>query len=161
MSRSSSRAGAPLRRSVGGFSLIEVLIALLVLAFGLLGLAFLQTLNIRYTQSANHRTTAVNLSHQVMDMMRTNRVVSRQYAALTFNSFPTTPAVGGCGRGAATDFNANMNVWRCEVSSSLPGGQGQVVFNGDVVTVTLRWADDLNQAALGQAQSTYAVTTRL
>ena len=32
-----------------GFSMIEVLIALLVLAFGLLGLAFMQTLNLRYT----------------------------------------------------------------------------------------------------------------
>ncbi|RDZ29215.1 type IV pilus modification protein PilV [Lysobacter silvisoli] len=161
MSRPLPRSWRPLRRAAGGFSLIEVLVALLVLAFGLLGLAFLQTLNIRYTQSANHRTAAANLSHQVIDMMRSNRVVSRQYAALTFNSFPAAPAVAGCGRGAAVDFNANMNVWRCEVSSSLPGGQGQVTFNGDQVTVTVRWNDDLSQAALGQAQSTYVVTTRL
>ena len=48
------RAGR--RSSVGGFSLLEVLIALVVLGFGLLGYALLQTMNLRFTQSANQRT---------------------------------------------------------------------------------------------------------
>lgn len=148
-------------RSVAGFSLIEVLIALLVLAFGLLGLAFLQTLNIRYTQSANHRTTAVDLSHQVLDMMRTHRVVARQYATLTFDSFPASANKNGCARAATIDYKASMDLWRCEVSTSLPGGQGQVTFKGDEVTVTLRWSDDLNPATRGSGQSIYAVTSQL
>ena len=56
-----------------GFSMIEVLIALLVLAFGLLGLAFMQTLNLRYTKSAQQRTQAVNLASELLDTMRANR----------------------------------------------------------------------------------------
>ena len=159
MSRPLPRSWRPVRRAAAGFSLIEVLIALLVLAFGLLGLAFLQTLNIRYTQSANHRTAAVNLSHQVLDMMRTNRVVARQYALLTYDSFPAQADKNGCARGAAIDYKANMELWRCEVSSSLPGGQGQVVFNGDRVTVSLLWKDD--QGAPGAGQSAYAVESQL
>ena len=161
MSRFLSRRRPPMRRAVAGFSLIEVLIALLVLAFGLLGLAFLQTLNIRYTQSANHRTAAVNLSHQVLDMMRTNRVVARQYATLTFNSFPASANKDGCARAATIDYKANMDLWRCEVSTGLPGGQGQVTFNGDQVTVTLSWSDDLNPATRGSGRSVYTVTSQL
>ena len=59
-----------------GFSLIEVLIALLVLAFGLLGFALLQTMNVRFVQSANYRTQATNLSYELLDQIRINRIAA-------------------------------------------------------------------------------------
>ena len=69
------------RHQVGGFSLIEVLIALVILALGLLGFALLQTLNLRYTQSANYRTQATNLAYDLLDQMRSNHYAAAWYAS--------------------------------------------------------------------------------
>jgi len=56
-----------------GFSLVEVLVAMLVLAIGLLGLAALQTQGVRFNHDALVRTSATNLASDIMDAMRTAR----------------------------------------------------------------------------------------
>ena len=66
-------------RREGGFTLIEVMIAILVLAVGLLGFALLQTMNVRFTQSANYRSQATNLAYEMLDQIRLNRVSGAQY----------------------------------------------------------------------------------
>lgn len=148
----STRAG---RRRVGGtprvngFSLIEVLIALLVLAFGLLGLGFLQVMNVRYTQSAQHRTMATNLAYEVLDMMRSNHVAARRFGTITPDSFSgvAVPA-SGCARGASGAYSDNISRWKCEVVSSLPGGKAEIGFDPidrDVVTVAVSWSDDVGR----------------
>ena len=140
-------------RSQRGFSLIEVLIALLVLAIGLLGLAFLQVLNVRYTNSAQHRTMATNLATEAFDMMRSNPRHIIVYNRLTEASF-TGFAVPGAGCSAVAEDAAsalkNIDRWRCDVVSQLPGGRGsvQVVENpvGQyTATVTVIWVDNTSR----------------
>ncbi len=159
-----------------GFSLIEVLIALLVLALGLLGLAFLQVLNVRYTSSAEHRTMATNLATEVIDMMRSNPRHLVVYNRLDEASFTgvTVPA-GGCSKIGDTEATALKNVerWRCDVVSQLPGGVGDVTVVGNdtigyTATVDLTWIDDVgrkddvaeNAKGMGQ-KVTFRVETRL
>jgi len=108
-------------RGQGGFSLIEVLIALLVLALGLLGLAFMQVLNVRYTSSAENRTMATNLAGEVLDMMRSNPRHMVVYQRITEGSFAgVTEPAGGCsavGNDAAT---AVRNVARRRPATTSP-----------------------------------------
>ncbi|QQP98069.1 type IV pilus modification protein PilV [Lysobacter enzymogenes] len=74
------RRGAVRRpRSQRGLSLIEVLISVLVLGMGLLGLAMLQTTNLRLAQSSNQRTIATNLGSDLLDDIRSNRLLAAQY----------------------------------------------------------------------------------
>jgi type IV pilus assembly protein PilV len=140
-------------RGQAGFSLIEVLIALLVLALGLLGLAFLQVLNVRYASSAEHRTMATNLATEVIDMMRSNPRHLVVYNRLDEASFAgLTPPAGGCsklGEGEAT-AQKNIERWRCDVVSQLPGGVGRVQVGGNdatgyTATVDLTWVDDVGR----------------
>jgi prepilin-type N-terminal cleavage/methylation domain-containing protein len=56
-----------------GFSLVEVLVAMLVLAIGLLGLAALQTQGVRFNHDAYVRTNATSLAYDIVDKMRLNR----------------------------------------------------------------------------------------
>ena len=56
-----------------GFTLLEVLVAMLVLAIGLLGLAGLMTSSMRDNLSASHRTQATWLAYDILDRMRANR----------------------------------------------------------------------------------------
>ncbi len=55
-----------------GFTLIEVLISMLVLAIGLLGLAALQMTTLRQNLSAYHRTQATQFAYDIADRMRAN-----------------------------------------------------------------------------------------
>lgn len=55
-----------------GFSLIEVLVALLVLSIGLLGLAMLQVTGMKFNSDAYFRTQATILAYDIIDRMRAN-----------------------------------------------------------------------------------------
>lgn len=60
------------RTSQRGVGLIEVLVAVLVLAIGLLGIAGLQSSTLKNNQSAFERSQAVTLSYLMLDAMRAN-----------------------------------------------------------------------------------------
>lgn len=80
MNRRVLRRGSPVSAArVRGLSLIEVLIAVLVLGMGLLGLAMLQATNLRLSQSSNQRTIATNLSNDLLDDIRSNRLLAAKY----------------------------------------------------------------------------------
>ena len=59
-------------RNRQGFTLVEVLIALVVLSFGLLSLGAFQTSVIRDSAVAKERTEAVNLARAQLERYRTN-----------------------------------------------------------------------------------------
>lgn len=152
--RMRSGVAGSLRRQ-GGFSMIEVLIALVVLAFGLLGLALMQTLNLRYTQSAQHRTLAVNLAGELLDTIRANRSQVAAYA-MTESDFDSIDFAGGCATYASASASNNITRWQCEVKESLgPEAYATVdVTNSPRVTVTVFWteADTDNLADGGQIE---------
>jgi len=55
-----------------GFSLIEVLVALLLTTIGVLGMVALQGRSIQYTQDSVQRNTAVELANNLIEIMRAN-----------------------------------------------------------------------------------------
>src|SRR5664280_455779 len=69
----------PTMNKNSGFTLLEVLIAMLVLAVGLLGLAGLQATSLRNNQSAYNRSQATQLAYDLADRMRNNASVSANY----------------------------------------------------------------------------------
>jgi len=146
-----------------GFTLIEVMIAILVLAFGLLGFALLQTMNVRFTKSAQQRTIATNLAYELVDIMRTQRSQGSFYNGITFASFSgvATPT-GGCPRVVATTPAANITRWKCEVRKALPGGDAQVTLspNGQL-QVEVRWGDANWSQDASAVNSSVTVESRL
>lgn len=60
-----------------GIALIEILISVLVLGIGLLGIAALQSSSVRYSQSAQERTTALIMAGTLTEIMRSNPDVAR------------------------------------------------------------------------------------
>lgn len=63
---------AAVRRSQGGFTLIEVLVSALILSIGLIGVAGVQALSLKNNQSAYMRSQASALAYDLADRMRTN-----------------------------------------------------------------------------------------
>ena len=71
------------KRSARGFSLIEVLIALLLLSIGLIAMAAMQTRSIQMNHSAYLASQATYLAYDMADRMRANRqaALAGQYSA--------------------------------------------------------------------------------
>ena len=143
-------------KSRSGFTLIEVMIAILVLGIGLLGFALLQTMSVRFSQSANYRTQATNLTYEMLDQMRANRIMDAAYAGdYTASSDSCEPATGD--NLTAADFT---QAFECRLGKALgEGATGSVVRNGDQVTVNVTWGDD--RWVDGAAARTFSATTRL
>ncbi len=71
--------------SARGFSMIELLVALLVLSIGLLGVAALMATSMRNAQSANFRTQATNLAYEITDGVRSNWRNAMRYDSDVFS----------------------------------------------------------------------------
>lgn len=145
--RSCSPQGGHMRQR--GFSMIEVLIALVVLAIGLLGLALLQTTNLRYTKSANLRTQAVNLATEMLDTIRANNTEIPAYVSgiqvAAFDATVRSAALAGCPTSAVLTSAANIDRWKCEVVEAL-GDDASATVTVDPVsnalTVVVTWDDE-------------------
>lgn len=141
-------------RTQSGFSMVEVLVALVVLAIGLLGIAALYLNSLQSGRTAIYRTQAITLAADLADRIRMNRTAQAAYGTLFADAEAVVGAcatVGGCSDAdlASTDL-AN---WKAEIAEQLPNGQGQVVVTlpaaaGEPATyvVTVQWAE-INQAA--------------
>lgn len=66
-----------------GFSLIEALVAFLILSIGMLGIASLQTMSLKSGHSAAMRTVAVTKVEEILESMRSNPTAVLSYAAGT------------------------------------------------------------------------------
>ncbi len=66
-------------KASAGFTLIEVLVAALVLGIGLLGLAGIQSLGLRSNQSAIQRSAATMLADEIIDRVRANAQAAGSY----------------------------------------------------------------------------------
>ena len=144
-----------------GFSLLEVLIALLVLAFGLLGFALLQTMNVRFVQSSNYRTQATNLAYDLLDQMRTNRYQAAWYTNASFAA-GTVPRAGCSRPTGSIAVSDNVLRWQCQVVQALgDGASATVVNNNGRVTVGIAWGDQRWDKTNPDSLTTFTAETQL
>jgi type IV pilus assembly protein PilV len=137
------------RGSQSGFTMVEVLVALVVLAIGLLGIAALYLNSLQSGRTAIYRTQAVTLTADLADRIRMNRTAQAAYGTLFADAEVAVPAcatTGGCSDAelAATD----LSNWKAVLAQALPNGQGQVAVTLPVATgeptsyvITVRWAE--------------------
>jgi len=141
-----------------GFTLLEVLIALLVLSIGLLGLAALQTVGLRSNQMATMRTTATQTAYDITDRMRANPVGLTEANKFYVIAHGATPASSkNCDNTACTAqemANFDLVQWRGQVET-LPDGKSSITQAVDAVTgqvthtITVFWNEERDPAAVG------------
>ena len=137
-----------------GFTLIEVLIAMVVLAIGLLGLAGLQATGLKNNQSAYYRSQATQLAYDIADRMRANVTTANNYLT-TFMDPADAATQADCETVSTTCTPADMAEndlfeWNSALTGTLPSGAGTIAIAGNVVTVTVSWSenrDDDNDGA--------------
>lgn len=165
---------------VRGFSLIEVLVVILIMTFGLLGIAGLQAATAKYKVNSWVRSAASVQFSDLADRLRANPAqAGGRYLAATGAPSATSAYLltdDWDTQQAVTDFTPARNcltttctaaqraefdltTWRGEVRRQFP--QGAVTLTGDVaigVTATVAWFDRQFTNAAGELQSSEVCT---
>lgn len=134
-----SRTGLiELPRRQNAFTLIEVLVAVLVLSIGLLGLASLHGVSLKRSREAALRTQASLLAYEIADAMRANRTKAASYAG-TYAADSCNPDLARDGSDVVADDIAQ---WRNHLACLLPGGRGAIRISGSAplsATIDVIW----------------------
>jgi type IV pilus assembly protein PilV len=148
---------------MGGFSLLEVMIATVIISVGLLGVALLQSISLRSTQLTNERSQATMLAYDMLDRVRANRANAAAYGFIREGDFGLDGFTGACAPGAALPaarWEADRVQWVCAVRRALPDARGRVTLAGAnpggpgvaqtaaTVEVRIEWCDPRG-AAIG------------
>ncbi|MCW5320175.1 type IV pilus modification protein PilV [Verminephrobacter aporrectodeae subsp. tuberculatae] len=128
-------------RAARGFSLIEVLVAIVILAFGMLGAVGMQAFSIQANRDARLEAQAAAFATELAEMMRGNKVIAVKpnsadnpyLVASTTMASPSyclsvSNAATGCT--STTDVaRAEMTDWLARVAAELPGAKVRVCFD--------------------------------
>lgn len=121
-----------------GFTLIEVLVALVVLSIGLLGVAAMSLDSLRASRAALWRSQAATLAADMADRIRANRFPADAYDC----GGPCQPAAGG-----DAVAMADLDWWRRAVNAGLPDGVGAIHYEAGRIgvpaayTVQVSWTE--------------------
>lgn len=160
-----------MKRITHGFTLIEVMIAMLVMSLGLLGIAGTLLTAVRSSSSNYLKQQAVQYTYDIADRMRSNFVAAKDpttgnpyIAALTAPAAAPAKDCTATVCSSAADLAAyDVWQWKSTLKNNLPGGLGSITVAGTgpqsqtaLVTVVVQWNDQ--QTA---TPNTYTVVTEL
>jgi type IV pilus assembly protein PilV len=141
----------PTRQNSNGFSLIEVLIALLITALGVMGTVATHINTIKFNQTSDVRSHATMLAYEIADRMRANRTaaLSGHYdIALSANAPTGTPS---------TIAEVDLHDWFNALTSYLSEGDGSVARSGNIFTIVVQW----DESRISSSRQTDANGTHL
>lgn len=140
-------------RQQRGFSLVEVLIALVIMSVGMLGIAGLYVQSMQAGRTSMFRHHAVTLAGDVADRIRANPRAGNAYitAAGVNNNCVASTVVCTPTQMAEND----ILIWKAEAADILPAGDVTIVFNGGVTPPTYQITVSWNEPG---ANPTYVIT---
>jgi type IV pilus assembly protein PilV len=129
-----------------GFSLVEALVALVVLSIGMLGIAALHVEGLRSARTALTRTGAVTLAADIADRIRANRAAKTEYeAVVTSADTDANCEPKGAGCTPAELAHHDKALWLGAIETALPGGTGTIDCDDAAVpatyTITISWSE--------------------
>ena len=154
------------RNAQYGFSLIEVLVSIVVLSFGLLGMVGMQVMALQSNRDAKLQSAAVRLTKEAAELMRDSKNIAVGKAA---PANPFLVSFTGTLPGAASEncftiscttptkiAEFNIKEWLGRVNSELPGARATICYDvspfdsagfpqwtcsnsGDLMVVKLGW----------------------
>lgn len=141
-----------------GFTLMEILVALLVLSIGLLGMAGMQVFALSSNYDAYLRTQATFFAYELVDKLAANRAESlsggydTSLSSIAGSIVNCQTVTANCSPNELAVFEVTQ--WKCALGSyqgnsvcnaplnltpTLPNGDGTVTRNGSQITVTVQW----------------------
>jgi len=123
-----------------GISLIEVLVAMTIFSFGILGMLGMHARALASFSDSKYRTDAALLTDSLLNDIWVNRANLASYAY-------------SGGAGATT-----LQPWLSQVRATLPSGDATITVAGSTVQVTVTWQPP-NAAAINQTHNHTEIAT--
>lgn len=153
-----------------GFTLIESMVAMAILATGLLALAAMQSISLARNVDSTELTRATNLAADMIERVQNNRQNVGQYAIDTSNGTPcpqspvTQPmAKGDCDQWVQLLANPQAsglaNVRGVIVVPATPAGTLNMLLNAHPVTVTISWTGAAGETKVARPKQITLTTT--
>lgn len=144
---------SPTAATAAGFTLVESLVALLVLSVGMLGIAVVHGHALAASRTAIHRSLAVSLAADMADQIRANARALAAYegepADLRCDQ-PTRAAGISCSPEQMAAYE--LFVWDSLLAQALPGGHGSIEVDAAVTPpacrISVTWHDPASAAPL-------------
>ena len=140
-----------------GFSMIEILVSILILAIGLLGVASLQTLSVKSSTNSNLRGMALYLANNMADRMRSNPAGANSGHYDSMEGKASYNCSSACN--PAEIASNDKNEWDDLVTNGLPDGEADLSRAGEVYTLTLSWTDRVKQGESANDDSSLETST--
>ena len=140
--RSRQQLNPDIRKRVGGFTLVEVLIALAIMSVGMLGIAGLYVHSLQAGRTSIFRHHAVTLAGDIADRIRANPRAGAAYGLAGANN----ACVDGGVNCTSPQMAANdIFLWDQQASDALPDGTVTVIFDSTVAPptyqITVAWTE--------------------
>ena len=138
----------PLAYRQRGVGMLEILVSVLVLAIGLLGLAALQSVGMKYNYQSYQRTQAVMLTYELTDRIRANSENSTGQYSIAYGTFPGQPATGTCQAAVCTPAQMatfDLALWKQSILDSLgDDADGQVAYDAATLLhkIQIKWKEN-------------------
>ena len=160
-----------MKKRTQGFSLIEVLVSVLIMAVGILGVAGMQVISLQQNRNALLRDQALQAGNDILDRMRANPLSTYSPVLITDVPASNVNCVDNiCDRNEMAEFDIAQ--WKCRLNPidadgevyevcagfsiskvSLPGGQGSISKTGLLYEISVIWMRD-------QSGNTSSITLR-
>lgn len=128
-------------KNQNGFTLIEVMVTVFVLAVGILGVAGMQAVTVRESGNTYHRTQADLLVADIVDRMRANRNEARNGAASGYLGDPAAAAATDCTANTCDQPTLAVHdlfEWQQAMqNSNLPAGAMSITHVQDMLSGTI------------------------
>jgi type IV pilus assembly protein PilV len=135
------QASAP--RPQRGFTLVEVLIALIIMSVGMLGIAGLYVQSMQAGRASMFRHNAVTLAGDVADRIRANPTAGAVYAA--GGGVDNSCVAQGVDCSQPQMASHDIFLWSAQATETLPNGQINITFDGTVAppvyTIQVAWVE--------------------
>ena len=149
------QTGRGFKRRQFGVSMIELLVSMVIFAFGMLGLVGLQTKTLAYGQSGLYRSQATALTDDVLDRMRTDRANAK------LGNWNTAFANASASFTGTSIAQTDLKDWKQQIESLLPSGQAKIetdLVNAGYFIISIQWDET---RAGGSSTEQFVTRTRL
>jgi len=135
-----------LRNKAQGFTLLEVLIAVTILAVGMLGIAAMQLMSLKDNRDAYFRSQAVLLTQDMAERMRSNQSKVSAYKGIdTSNSYSqfqcTSCSADDIVKLDKFEWSQRINT-TTTVAGLIPSAKGTVTESAGIYTIEVSWQAD-------------------
>lgn len=136
---------------IKGFTLVEVLVALVILSVGLLSMATLVMISLQSSQGAYLRSQASLLTYDIVERMRANytQATSTDAYVLTKGASATSnPNCKTSGCGSSEQAQQDLYDWRKSLSDSIPGASATIArVDDNEYTIEISWEESGKETA--------------